>query len=77
MKQHEEEEEACHSIIDDELYGDDASSSSLSSSISSMHKIPCSSPRLIHTRQLPKQWMPRQNSMSKLIRLDDGGSGDD
>jgi hypothetical protein len=58
---HEEEvEEANHLITDEELSRDDASSSSpsTSNSISSMHNIQCSSPRLIHTRQLLKQWMP-------------------
>jgi hypothetical protein len=58
--QHEEEVvKANQLIIDEELSRDDASSSSsTSNSISSMHKIQCSSPRLIHTRQLLKQWMP-------------------
>jgi hypothetical protein len=56
-RQHEEEvEEAKHSTIDEELSRDDASSSSsTSNSIWSMHKIPHSSPRLIHSRQILKQ----------------------
>ena len=57
-RQHEEEvEEAKHSTIDEELSRDDASSSSssTSNSISSMHKLPYSSPRLIHSRQILKQ----------------------
>lgn len=56
-RQHEEEvEDAKHSTIDEELSRDDAScGSSTSNSISLMHEIPYSSPRLIHSRQILKQ----------------------